>query len=189
MTRSPPARCRISFRDARHRRQFRRRPRSYWSRTPPVRARTLRRAIQSAAPTQPLPRRSRRPFGIRRRRHLEPVPLPCVRLAPRGNQLAQLGEARQAKRAMNWFYAALVLLAVNLFAPKIPEMFLIITFVNLILLLAWNFLECEQQRRLLKRLFGNRYERRGLFLPIVAAIGCMFLYSVLGGIVAVIFAR
>jgi ribosomal protein S27E len=84
-----------------------------------------------------------------------------------------LGESQRANRAMNWFYAALV------FTASVPFLRFVLPvpiggFVYLIgnptALLIWNWAECESQRKLLKNLFANRYERRGLFFPILATI-------------------
>jgi hypothetical protein len=90
-----------------------------------------------------------------------------------------LGESERAKRGMLWFYGGLVFLGVNLFRPNTIEFFFIMSTVNLVLLLTWNFVECEPQRKLLKRLFANRYQRRGWLAPIVLSIACLFFLGMM----------
>jgi hypothetical protein len=94
-----------------------------------------------------------------------------------------LGEVRQAKRAMLWFYGALAVFGVELLIPITALRFLIVPLVNLGLLLAWNFAECERQRKLLKRDVANQYVRRGWFVPIVLAIVCLWAYGYLGSLI------
>jgi hypothetical protein len=90
-----------------------------------------------------------------------------------------LGEVRQAKRAMLWFYAALIVFGLELMIPITPLRFAIVPLVTIVLLLAWNFAECERQRRLIKRDFANQYERRGWFVPIFVTIISLWAYGYL----------
>jgi hypothetical protein len=82
-----------------------------------------------------------------------------------------LGEAQRAARAMNWFYAALAFMGSIPFITVLmpfPIRGLVYLIGNPAALLIWNWAECEPQRKLLKELFANRYEKRLLILPIIA---------------------
>jgi hypothetical protein len=98
-----------------------------------------------------------------------------------------LAEPEQEKRAMRWFYAATAFIAAipltNIIATSFPLAVVCYFVVNPILWLIWNFAVCEQQRKLLKRLFGNRYERRGLFVPIALTILITFGWLIFAGAV------
>jgi GYF domain 2 len=96
-----------------------------------------------------------------------------------------LGEPEKAKRAMVWFYAALAFMLMlpllAMFEGSAPLTSLFYLFGNPTALLIWNWAECERQRKLLKRLFDNRYPRRWLIVPILITIVLTFGFFVICG--------